>query len=353
VATTDGPACLQQRIEKLESRIRWFERGGIFVIALFASLWLMGQNTPVQPGVTPPPQATPAPAKKRPAAKKPTPAPAAKTVEASEFVLKDKAGKVRGRFTVTEAGPELVLVGEDGRERLKLAQDAQSAPSLTLLDDHGKTRVRVGFTAQAASVLLFDGNGKKRTALVEAPASGLALYDADEKERAALVMDESAAAQPALTPRLIFNDPTGNPSESLGLAADGPQLNLFGANQALSASFALRGGVPRLALSQPSGELRATVDADGPMLGMLDTRGKLRAAIAEAGDSARIVIADASGNTRAAMNQDSIEVIDQEGGRASIGATSLSTGRKGEGQRTSAATIVLSDKDRRVVWKAP
>ena len=249
--TTDGPACLQQRVESLETQVRWFQRGGIFLIVLFASLWLMGQNTPVPQGVTPPPQATPAPAKKRPAAKKPTPAPTAKSVEASEFVLKDKAGKVRGRFAITDAGPELVLLGEDGRERAKLAQDAQSTASLTLMDDSGRARMKVGLNAQGPSVLLFDGNGKKRTGLVEAPASGLALYDASEKERAALVMDESAAAQKTLTPRLIFNDPTGNPSESLGLSADGPQVNLFGANQTLSASFALRSGVPRLALSQP------------------------------------------------------------------------------------------------------
>lgn len=48
-----------------------------------------------------------------------------------------------------------------------------------------------------------------------------------------------------------------------------------------------------------------------------------------------------------------VSVLDVEGFEASLGVTDLVTPKTGETHRTSAASLVLFDKDKHVIWKAP
>jgi hypothetical protein len=48
-----------------------------------------------------------------------------------------------------------------------------------------------------------------------------------------------------------------------------------------------------------------------------------------------------------------IEIADKEGFRATLGSTDLGTERTGETHQTSAASVILFGKDKKVLWKAP
>lgn len=48
-----------------------------------------------------------------------------------------------------------------------------------------------------------------------------------------------------------------------------------------------------------------------------------------------------------------IDVLDKQGFETIIGRTDLETAKTGESHKTSAASIVIFDKDKKVIWKAP
>lgn len=48
-----------------------------------------------------------------------------------------------------------------------------------------------------------------------------------------------------------------------------------------------------------------------------------------------------------------VELTDAEGFQATLGATNLVTPKTGETHKTSAASLVLFDKNQNVIWKAP
>jgi hypothetical protein len=48
-----------------------------------------------------------------------------------------------------------------------------------------------------------------------------------------------------------------------------------------------------------------------------------------------------------------VTVSDEQGFQATLGATELVTPRSGETHKTSAASLVLFDKNKNVIWKAP
>ncbi len=159
-------------------------------------------------------------------------APAKRTVEANEFILKDGNGKVRAT--------------------LRMGGDFFAMPELNFIDEKGTTRLRLW-------------GGRER---VGDPAnfSGVSVLDEHGRERGMLDADANGAA-------LAF-------------------MNAKGSDDAL-------------------------VRAEGIMV---------------------------SGP---------VTVSDEQGFRATLGTTDLTTPRTGEAHRTSAASLVLFDKDKKVIWKAP
>jgi hypothetical protein len=156
----------------------------------------------------------------------------------------------------------------------------------------------------AAAVFLMGQTAQKKT--VE--ANEFILRDANGNLRAALGVDKDGTG-------LFLWDAAGKIRAALEVVADEPQLVLYDSAGKQSAALSIYKGVPGLGLFDSAGNPRATLDvgADGPGL----------------------------------------TLSDQEGFEATIGTTDLGTTRTGESHKTSAASVVLFDKDKKVIWQAP
>ncbi len=122
---------VMNRLEQLEKQNRRFKQIGALALILAGSVLLMGQ------------------------------APATRTVEANEFVLRDESGRVRGRLSMTDSGPALSLYDQNGHIRIMLDVLA-SGPGLSLLDANGKIRLVLTVEASGPGLALVDENGRKR-----------------------------------------------------------------------------------------------------------------------------------------------------------------------------------------------
>jgi hypothetical protein len=105
-----------------------------------------------------------------------------RAVEASEFRLVDKSGRVRGVLEMSRTGPRLALMHEDGTVSLEVAL-ANDGPSIRLADESNVTRVFVGATRNEARIGLADAEKKPRIFL-NVKKSGkptIATYDNKQK----------------------------------------------------------------------------------------------------------------------------------------------------------------------------
>jgi hypothetical protein len=144
---------------------------------------------------------------------------------------------------------------------------------------------------EAEAFILKDGQGKTRArlSLRNGFSPGLELYDKDGNVRAILGMDPDSSSG------LLFFDEEQKPRASLGLNMDGP----------------------------------------------------------------RLWFADKSNKTRASINlspdgSPGLELLDQEGNmRAVLGSTSIVTARTGSVDQRPESSLVLFDKNWKILWKAP
>ena len=58
-------------------------------------------------------------------------------------------------------------------------------------------------------------------------------------------------------------------------------------------------------------------------------------------------------NSFATLSPYNLDLQDQDGFLATLGMTNIVTPRTGQTQKTSAASLVLFDKNKNVIWKAP
>jgi hypothetical protein len=185
------------------------------------------------------------------------------------------------------------------------------AKSFVLVDANGETRARLYMSASAKGpeLDLLDAKGNPRVVLgASGTSGGLDLLDAKGNER--LTLDG-----PPIGPALVLSDANGNTRAEMDAFSDSPELDLYDA----------------------SGKPRAGLGAwpEGPGLKLYDANGKPRAGLAVTSDGPTLGLDDANGfKTR-------------------IGVTGLVTPATGETHKTSAASIVLFGKDRKVLWSAP
>lgn len=173
---------LEIRLGKLERQNRRWKYLGFLLLLLAGTGFLLAQ----------------APRKRPSAASAPaTPAAAYDTLQVHRLELRDKAGNLRGVWTV---------VGE--------------APGLALFDITGKIRALLTIWAEGPRLVLSDAAENPRAELrVEAKAPVLALLDTAGKHRAALALTAEG-------PTLTLADTAGKPRVWLGLGAEGPALTL-------------------------------------------------------------------------------------------------------------------------------
>jgi len=129
---------LQDRLLKLENQNRRFKQFSGLTLILVVSFVVMAQ------------------------------APSTKTVEANEFVLRDGSGNVRARLSMdeTRSGPEMVLLDEKERPRVKL--EGASGPvggTVSVFDSQGQLRGLFSARNIGGGISLLDSAGHPKTTL--------------------------------------------------------------------------------------------------------------------------------------------------------------------------------------------
>ena len=154
----------------------------------------------------------------------------------------------------------------------------------------------------------------------------LSLFNEKGRERVSLTDDHG----------LEISGVNAGPRASLEVHEDGPALWFFGAFGEVRASLGAYSNGETLILYDPNrGARERVLLSAGPQRGAL------------------LGFSDSNGKTRALLGEDGLEISDEEGFQTIIGTTDLVTPRTGETHKTSAASVVLSDKDKKVLWKAP
>jgi hypothetical protein len=116
-------------------------------------------------------------------AQRPAPEIKVGTVEASEFRLVDRSGRLQAVLESTPQGPRLAMMQSDGSVGLEITL-APDGPGIRLSDENGQTRVFVGAMRDAARLGMADGDGNQRLFIgVNARgAPSITLYDARQRE---------------------------------------------------------------------------------------------------------------------------------------------------------------------------
>jgi len=178
-------------------------------------------------------------------------------------------------------------------------------------------------------------------------AQGFEVVDGEGRVRARLGL---AAGQPR--PILVFCDEQGKTRVSMSLLADGsPVLALSDKEAKPRAGLMLTaGGLPIVGLVDGQGKRRASLGLAGdgsPSLDLYDQGAMLRASLSLAPDgSPALAVLDKDQNTRAAVGLCHLELTASGEFRP--------TGEPGRETRTTAeSSLVLFDKEGKVLWKAP
>lgn len=153
---------VEERLEALELRFRRAQQGNrVLTFALITLACAAGAQ------LAPPKNQTPA--KVSPAEHK---APEGKgrlrTIEAEEFILRDRLGQLRLSMAVTEVGPAISMFDENGHKRLELTQtptasgfqllDSNEVPIASLEVQHDGDRARLEMTGpQGKSLISAEG----------------------------------------------------------------------------------------------------------------------------------------------------------------------------------------------------
>lgn len=192
-----------------------------------------------------------------------------------------------------------------------------------------------------------------------------------------LLMGQAVPKKTVDANEFILKDTNGNVRGKFDLNALGPELVLLDekgdARAALLVSSVLddarlllnKGKEGGAALS-PNGlhfcesplKCRASF-TDAPSLQLYDPQGKVQAALGVTTDGPGLALTDANGKAQSLLEAGSLKVwgslnvFDGEGFQTTIGSADLTTPRTGETHKTSAASVVLFDKEKKVLWKAP
>jgi hypothetical protein len=190
-------------------------------------------------------------------------------------------------------------------------------------------------------------------ATLEATATGpqLALYHGRGlMPRATLALDEGA-------PALHFRDSKQNPCVALTLFQEEPALWLSDSKGHASASLSLAAGAPGLTLLGGTGHAIATLGVSA--LYISEGKGQAAARLAVLQGAPALSLYDGNWKERGRLFVDTegkpgLALRDSQGkDRAVLGVAELETIKTGATQRTAESSLVLFDKEGKVIWEAP
>lgn len=151
-----------------------------------------------------------------------------------------------------------------------------------------------------------------------------------------LLMGQASPKRTVEANEFVLKDSSARIRGRLSIKNDGPMLELLGNSGETGAVLAV--GADGAGLSLGYGNSRympvnLTMGKSGPDLNLNDATGHIHLSILSGSPS--------------------LELLDKEGFITAIGGTDLKTPATGETHKTSAASVVLFDKDKKVLWKAP
>jgi hypothetical protein len=224
------------------------------------------------------------------------------TIEANEFILRDNGGKIRARLYVDEKfekypTAQFVLFDKEGKQAVDIESGSlgSTGGTLKLADEHGQDRVYLSGSSGIGGTLSL----------------------LNEKGFPGSVLHTDFAELPTVTMKVVK-------TSFLALQTkDERYCGTISAGEDKSGSVTLQ-------------------SADGKAL----TLGPTYVAFVDSVDSK-------SPTPRAAFERDGLFISDDQGFSARIGATELETPRTGETTKRPAASIVLFDRQNKVLWKVP
>jgi hypothetical protein len=118
-------------------------------------------------------------------------------------------------------------------------------------------------------------------------------------------------------------------------------------------------GTPRMAFLDSEG--RTILELNGGRAGLFggavginnEQGGRVGAFFADESGGHFWVSNREGGGSRADVGPSYVEIADEEGFRAELGTVSLVTQKTGETHRTTAASLILFDKNKNTIWRAP
>ena len=244
---------------------------------------------------------------------KPT-VPVQEVVRAQRFELVDTAGEVYARLGFEKGQVQFNLYDKQGQDRASFVLFADGMPGLVLFDDKGEQRLSLSASSDASTLEMMDAAGRKLLNLSVGPgkSSGLGVFDEQQKLRAILTLGPNG------TSLVGVGDAAGNCRASLEAEAD-------------TGAMVLRdsAGKSRAAL--------AVVPDGGVGLNLRDTSEKLRAHVSVGKDGKpRLLLLDADEKERVVLGPMPLEVT-----RTSVV------------EERSESSLVLFDKEGKVLWEAP
>jgi len=221
---------------------------------------------------------------------------------------------------LTFMGGALHLADEKGKDRILISSSDGLGGTISLLDSKG-----------FPGTILNTGHA----ALPDVEAKSISLKDTDGNVRARLFMSEKLTATAGeLLPNMALPPETKN----------------------LPVTFSPS---PTLTLYDLKGKTRIYLDGDGNIkagfISVGDSQGNTLGSLsAIANYGAGLSLSNGQGEQRLLLEPGHLELSDDAGFKSSLGVTKdIVTVRTGETHQTSAASLILFDKEQNVIWKAP
>jgi len=261
-----------------------------------------------------------------------------------------------------------ILRGADARRRAELKVEKKLIP---YKDAEGKTRMRFDEKLDHSVLRLFDGDGLgARVSLYagEEPSlllSGPLLGDASlgvsadgpnmslQRGKSYAHLDISANG----SAELFLWDSETEATAALRVLGGSPQLS-FGVKGKSRVELSASDSLTHLHLYDMEGKFRTRLSAS-PGLSLFDADGKYRMVLSLWEDGAGALhLFDADWKLRAGLTVEDgapgLNLYDAEGNhRAALGSTSLETVKTGAVTKTAPSSLVLFDKEGKVIFKAP
>lgn len=206
---------VQMRLTEIAAQFRWVKVSWAVLLLMVASLLLMDHAEP-----------------------------AMKSIEASEFLLRDATGKLRGRLATTSEGPSLELLGPDQDVGIRIRL-GEKGPKIAMFDATRELRALVTVADGESGLYFYDAAGITRAELgvtSDGKYGQLNLHDADGTRRQVLSAGQEASS-------ILLYDTRGKIRATLGVGQDYPELTLSDNGGRVRAKLIVRDSGPALAFS--------------------------------------------------------------------------------------------------------